>query len=125
MGSTKPIEPMPSFHLHIHCLFTGWDEFAVKPLLLNNKYSWNVNHNMLYIDSPVGTGFSFTTSDRGYPSTDEQLASELLEGLTQFMLLFPFMVGGAIASQTPVYAFGESYGGAYVVSLAHVYLQQR
>ena len=34
----------------------GWDEVAVKPLLLNNKFSWNVNHNMLYIDSPVGTG---------------------------------------------------------------------
>ena len=34
----------------------GWDESAVKPLLLNNMFSWNVNHNMLYIDSPVGTG---------------------------------------------------------------------
>ena len=36
--------------------FLGWDELDVKPLLLNNKFSWNVNHNMLYIDSPVGTG---------------------------------------------------------------------
>ena len=70
-------------------------------------------------------GFSFTASDGGYPSTDEQLAFELLDGLTQFMLLFPYMVPGAISSQTPVYAFGESYGGAYVVSLAHVYLLQR
>ena len=73
----------------------------------------------------LGTGFSFTSSKGGYPTTDEDLASELLEGLTQFMLLFPYMVPGAVSSQTPVYAFGESYGGAYVVSLAHVYLQQR
>ena len=73
----------------------------------------------------LSKGFSFTSSKEGYPSTDEQLASELLEALTQFMLLFPWMVRGAISSQTPVYAFGESYGGAYVVSLAHVYLQQR
>ena len=35
----------------------------------------------------LGTGFSFTSSKGGYPTTDEDLASELLEGLTQYMLL--------------------------------------
>merc|ERR1719312_218365 len=45
--------------------------------------------------------------------------------MAQFMKLFPHMVPGAVASQTPFYAFGQSYGGAYVVSLAHVYLDHR
>jgi vitellogenic carboxypeptidase-like protein len=103
----------------------GWDEFSGKPQLLRNIYSWTANHNLLYIDNPVGTGFSYTTSDDGYPETDEQLAREVLEGLTQFMLMYPSMVPGANPAKTPFYAFGESYGGAYVVSLAHVYLQYR
>lgn len=105
----------------------GWDAIEGKPSLLNNIYSWNINHNMLYIDNPVGTGFSFSEapSEEGLAQTDFQLAFELLEALTQFMLLYPFLIQGAIAAQTPVYAFGESYGGSYVVSLAHVYLQQR
>lgn len=30
------------------------------------KYSWGKNHSLLFIDNPVGTGFSFTDDDRGY-----------------------------------------------------------
>ena len=61
----------------------------------------------------------------GYPETDEQVAKEILEALTQFMLVYPSMVSGGVASKTPVYAFGESYGGSYVISLAKVYLDYR
>ena len=35
----------------------GWDPYYEKPSLLNNIYTWSKNHNMLYIDNPVGTGF--------------------------------------------------------------------
>ena len=103
----------------------GWDDQAAKPALLKNIYSWTQNHNMLYIDNPAGTGFSFSQYQNGLPQTDEQIGLELLEALRQFMLLYPYMISGVDASQTPVYAFGESYGGAYVVSLAHVYLHMR
>ena len=48
-----------------------------------------------------------------------------MEALTQFMLVYPSMVSGGVASKTPVYAFGESYGGSYVISLAKVYLDYR
>ena len=41
------------------------------------------------------------------------------------MLVYPSMVSGGVASKTPVYAFGESYGGSYVISLAKVYLDYR
>ena len=49
----------------------GWDPKSQKPTLLNNIYSWTKNHNMLYIDNPVGTGFSFSESG-GYPDSDEK-----------------------------------------------------
>ena len=35
------------------------------------------------------------------------------------------MIEGIIPSGTPLYAFGQSYGGAYVVSLSHLYLSYR
>lgn len=103
----------------------GWDPDNAKPKLLNNLYKWTKNHNMLYIDNPVGAGFSFTESEDGNPETDQQVAKELLEGLVQFMKIYPAMVSGAEPSKTPVYAFGESYGGSYVISLAKTYLEYR
>ena len=60
-----------------------------------------------------------------YPETDLEVGTALLEATRQFMLLYPHMVRGTVAAETPFYAFGQSYGGAYVVSLAHVYLSYR
>ena len=57
---------------------------------------------------------------------EEPESEEVLEALLQFMKLFPYMSGGHTTSgHTPVYAFGESYGGSYVISLAKVYLNYR
>ena len=80
---------------------------------------------MLYIDNPVGTGFSFTDHEDGYPRTDEQVAEDLLEAILQFMRFYPYMIRDANPSATPFFAFGQSYGGAYVVSLSHLYLSHR
>ena len=80
---------------------------------------------MLYIDNPVGTGFSFTEHEDGYPTTDEEVAEDLIEALRQFMLFLPYMVPGMVPAATPLFAFGQSYGGAYVVSLSHLYLSYR
>ena len=103
----------------------GWDSSAHKSYLLTNKQTWTQGHNLLFIDNPVGTGFSFTDDDEGYPETDEEVAVALLEAIRQFMKLYPYMVKGAVSAKTPFFAFGQSYGGAYVVSLAHVYLAYR
>ena len=40
------------------------------------------------------------------------------------MLLFPYLTKGKAAEDTKIFAFGESYGGSYVVSLAHEYLKR-
>ena len=48
-----------------------------------------------------------------------------MEALRQFMRFLPSMIEGIIPSGTPLYAFGQSYGGAYVVSLSHLYLSYR
>ena len=50
--------------------------------------------------------------------TGDQVERELAELLLQFHKLFPTYVGSTNAQLKPkTYLFGESYGGAYVVSL--------
>jgi carboxypeptidase C (cathepsin A) len=55
-----------------------------------NPNSWNQNANLLYIDQPAGTGFSFT---RELPSKVAETTMDLFKGLTEFSLLFPNLKG--------------------------------
>jgi len=57
--------------------------------LVANPYTWNVNFSMLYVDNPVGAGFSFTTSDEGFVQNQDDVANDLYSLLTQFFQVFP------------------------------------
>lgn len=54
-----------------------------------NRYSWNRNASVIYIDNPVGTGFSFTDAPEGYPNYVNQSSEELFVALQQFFQLLP------------------------------------
>lgn len=75
------------------------------------QYSWHLNHNLIYIDNPVGTGFSFTDNDDGYARNQTQVGDNLYEALIQFFQLFPEL------QKNPFYASGESYAGKYVPAI--------
>ena len=60
-----------------------------RPVAKLNPYSWNRNMSVLYIDNPVGAGFSFTEDDEGYPTFVNESSSDLYEALQQFFNLFP------------------------------------
>ncbi len=36
-----------------------------RPFLRDNPYAWSTDHSIIYIDNPVGTGFSFTGKTKG------------------------------------------------------------
>ena len=61
----------------------------ITPLTKNNPYSWNRNMSLLYIDNPVGAGFSFTDDLKGYPNFVNQSSKDLYEALQQFFTLLP------------------------------------
>jgi len=81
--------------------------------LLPRKFSWTNKYHVIYIDNPVGTGFSFTDDDAGYARNEEDVADNLYEFLEQFFTLFPSLL------EHPLYLTGESYAGKYVPAIAH------
>lgn len=67
---------------------------------------------MLYIDSPVGTGFSYVSNPDGYVRSEATLTEELYTALTLFFAEFPSL------KENDFYIFGESYAGKYIPYLA-------
>ncbi|GAU99438.1 hypothetical protein RvY_10443 [Ramazzottius varieornatus] len=82
--------------------------------LIPRDYRWTLLANMLYIDNPVGTGWSFTKSDDGYARNQDQVGKNLYEALLQFYELFP-----RYQKSSDLYITGESYGGKYVPALGY------
>ncbi|XP_055686489.1 venom serine carboxypeptidase [Lutzomyia longipalpis] len=96
-------------------LFTenGPFEFTESGKVTRRKYSWHLNHHLIYFDNPVGTGFSFTDDDKGYSSNESEVGINLHLALEQFFKVFPDIRGN------PFWVTGESYGGKYVPALTH------
>ncbi|XP_061919041.1 probable serine carboxypeptidase CPVL [Entelurus aequoreus] len=76
-------------------------------------YAWTKRYSVLYIDNPVGTGYSFTDDDRGFAQNQDDVGRDLYSALTQFFQLFPEY------QSNDFYATGESYAGKYVPAVSY------
>ena len=78
-----------------------------------NDYAWNQNTNMVYIESPAGVGFSYSTAPEiDYTTGDAQTALDNYNLIQAFMVRFPEY------SSNSLYISSESYGGHYMPTLA-------
>lgn len=101
-------------------LFTENGPYEFKKGKLDyRKYAWTNDFNMLYIDNPVGTGFSFTESEEGYATNQATIGENLHEAVRQFLILFPNL------QKSKIIISGESYAGKYIPSLAYTILNKR
>jgi carboxypeptidase D len=77
-----------------------------------NPYAWSNLTNMLFVDQPVGTGYS-----PGTPKATSQadIAADFLDFLQHFQELFGI-------SNYKIYVTGESYAGRYVPYIANAML---
>lgn len=87
--------------------------------LIPNPYSWNTNANLMFVDQPAGTGFSYVNSN-GYVTDEAQVAVDFYTFLTNFFNKYPQYVNNDL------YITGESYGGHYVPAIsAYILLQAK
>lgn len=81
--------------------------------LKRRKFSWTLTSSYLYIDNPVGTGFSYAKSTDCYSRNETHVGQNLLIALKQFLALFPEL------QKAPLFITGESYAGKYVPAFAY------
>ncbi|KAI7734312.1 hypothetical protein M8C21_006593 [Ambrosia artemisiifolia] len=73
--------------------------------------TWLQKANLLFVDSPVGTGFSYVEDDKLFVKTDEEAAIDLTTLLKAIYNVNTKLEG------SPLYIFAESYGGKFAVTL--------
>lgn len=80
--------------------------------LVENENSWYTSANILFLDQPAGTGFSYSSNDDGYVSSMDTLSREFAIFMERFFQVFTEL------SQDKVYLSGESYAGTYIPYIA-------
>ncbi|CAM8902527.1 unnamed protein product [Rhodiola kirilowii] len=83
--------------------------------LLRNEHSWNREANMLYLESPVGVGFSYAAGASIYETVGDKItAVDNMNFLRNWFLKFPQHQNRSL------YITGESYAGHYIPHLAEL-----
>ncbi|MED6161790.1 hypothetical protein PIB30_064032 [Stylosanthes scabra] len=70
-----------------------------------NPGSWNNYFGLLFLDNPIGTGFSIASSPQEIPTDQQGIAEHLFAAITRFLQLDP------VYKHRPIYINGQSYGG--------------
>jgi len=78
-----------------------------------NPYAWNSHANVLWIDQPVGTGFSYSNNHIEHVITEKGMAENMYEFFQNFMKKYPKY------QKHDFFIMGESYAGHYIPSFAH------
>ncbi|KAL5700338.1 Serine carboxypeptidase-like 26 [Ranunculus cassubicifolius] len=80
-----------------------------------NKYAWNQESNLLFLESPVGVGFSYTNTSSDLTQLDDAfVAEDAYNFLVNWLERFPQYKSHVF------FISGESYAGHYVPQLAEL-----
>lgn len=90
-----------------------WQYGTLKPVA--NPWTWNNLTNVVYVDQPIGTGFS---QGKVTATSEETSAAQFLQFWTQFVDTFAL-------KGRKVFLTGESYAGNYVPYIAAAMLDKK
>ncbi|XP_057806085.1 serine carboxypeptidase-like 50 [Salvia miltiorrhiza] len=83
-----------------------------------NPGSWNRIFGLLFLDNPIGSGFSIAASTQEIPRNQYDVAEHLFVAIKKFIGL------DATFKSRPVYITGESYAGKYVPAIGYYILKK-
>ncbi|XP_075982935.1 putative serine carboxypeptidase CPVL [Anticarsia gemmatalis] len=75
--------------------------------------TWGSDYSLLFIDNPVGTGFSFVDDKEGFATNEDMVGACLLSFMQQFLQVFSEL------RPAPLFIAGESYAGKYIPAFGH------
>ncbi|XP_059647897.1 serine carboxypeptidase-like 18 [Cornus florida] len=75
------------------------------PTFILNPYSWTKAASVIFLDAPVGTGFSYADNTESYAMDDEMSAAQIYEFLRKWLKDHPMF------TSNDFYMTGESYSG--------------
>uniref|UniRef100_A0ACD5T6T8 Uncharacterized protein n=1 Tax=Avena sativa TaxID=4498 RepID=A0ACD5T6T8_AVESA len=78
-----------------------------------NPFAWNRRFGLLFLDSPLGTGFSAAPSPDDIPTNQSVIADHVLAALRAFFAVHP-----PYFRARPFFLAGESYAGKYIPAAA-------
>ncbi|KAI6242287.1 Carboxypeptidase [Aphelenchoides fujianensis] len=82
--------------------------------IFENVYSWNSIANVVYLESPIGVGFSYDTTNVNYKqASDDQTAEQNYAAIADF-----FLRAQTQFKDRDFFLAGESYAGIYIPTLA-------
>ncbi|KAF2367880.1 Peptidase S10 serine carboxypeptidase, partial [Trinorchestia longiramus] len=76
------------------------------------EYAWTKKANLMFVDNPVGTGYSYVDSLALLTTTNQQIADDMVALLKSVFTDYPDM------STMPFFIYCESYGGKMNVDIA-------
>ncbi|XP_050231435.1 serine carboxypeptidase-like 50 [Mercurialis annua] len=92
---------------------------VVDSLILERNFgSWNRIFGLVFLDNPIGVGFSFAADQAEIPKDQHSVAEHLFGAITEFLN------SNTEFKTRPVYITGESYAGKYVPSIGYYILEK-
>ncbi|GMI93754.1 serine carboxypeptidase-like 44 [Hibiscus trionum] len=85
--------------------------------LKRNPYAWTKVSNVLFIDSPIGSGWSYSNTSGDYRVGDQSTSNDLLAFLLKWFEKYPTF------KYRDLYIAGTSYAGHFVPNLANSLLE--
>ncbi|KAI3852764.1 hypothetical protein MKW92_016680, partial [Papaver armeniacum] len=102
-----------------HCTGFSGLAFEIGPIYMDKEYingslpsltlssnSWTKIANMIFLDQPVNTGFSYSKS-----SHDSKLMSDTISAANTYEFLIKWLIQNPEFQSNPLYIGGNSYGG--------------
>ncbi|GER39438.1 serine carboxypeptidase [Striga asiatica] len=77
-----------------------------------NDFGWDKVSNLIYVDQPIGTGFSYSSEEDDIRHDEEGVSNDLYDFLQAFFKAHPQLTGNDF------YITGESYAGHYIPAFA-------